>query len=381
MLLTVKEETMADSQGTSPERQFVSWLEDYMSVWTAGCITDPDLAMLDKLLFQTDLETIFRILYSVRGGDNRTALHCAICRRDTDVIRSLLICLRPVHHIKILWAAPQMEKIALTKLMFPFWIAYLCTSTWTLTSSQKFFLKFFMCYICLAECYFTVMSTATRYDDPRYDDEQYEYHWKNLLYVPYNMMGRLLELIRLFAYFQDYGLMAIKVAVYLIFPCLAFPPALILNLILLPLIYKTINPVTQMVQTLLMHIITLARQLVALDLELIAIHDFTINSEEIERKLYLRLSSINEAPIYTAMQSGLSPSDSAVILQTILEIVHPKCHDALFKAYFSIPGRVGMHQRALSGYYEYHMMFVKQKRMKARLFGECFETVIVYGSL
>ena len=135
---------MADPRGMSPEGQFVSWLEDYMSVWTAGCTTDPDLAMLDKLLHQTDPETIFRILYTVRGGDNQTALHYAICRRDTDVIRSLLICLRPVHQIKILWAAPQMEKIALTKLMFPLWIAYLCTSTWTLTSSQKFFLKIFM---------------------------------------------------------------------------------------------------------------------------------------------------------------------------------------------------------------------------------------------
>ena len=175
--------------------------------------------------------------------------------------------------------------------------------------------------------------------------------------------------------------MDIKIFVYLIIPNLAFPPTLILNLILLPLIYKSINPVTQLVQTLLMLIITLARQLVALDLELIAIHDFTINSDEIERKLYLRLSSINEAPIYTAMQSGSSPSDSAVILQTIMEIVHPMCHDALFKAYFSIPGRIGMHHRALSGYYEYHTMFVKQKRMKARLFGECLETVTVYESL
>ena len=63
---------MADPQGTSPERQLVSWLEDYMSVWTPGCTADPDLAMLDKLLHQTDPETIFRILYAVRGGDNRT---------------------------------------------------------------------------------------------------------------------------------------------------------------------------------------------------------------------------------------------------------------------------------------------------------------------
>ena len=372
---------MADPQGTSPERQLVSWLEGYMSISTSGCITEPDLAMLDKLLHQTYPETIFRILYPVRGGDNRTALQYAICRTDTDVIRSLLICLRPVHQIKILWAAPSMEKITLTKLMFPDWIAFPCTSTWTLNSSQRFCLKIFVSYIYLAECYITIMSTATGYDNPQYDDEQYEYHRKNLLYVPYKIMERLLEFIRLFAYFQDYGLMAIKVVVYLIFPYLAFPPTLILNLILLPLIYKSINPVTQMVQTLLMLIITLARQLVALNLELIAIHDFTINSEEIERKQYLRLSSIDEAPIYAAMQGGLTPSDLAVILQTILEIVHPKCHDALFKAYFSMPGRIGMHQRALSGYYEYHTMFVKQKRMKARLFGECFETVTVYGSL
>ena len=193
---------MADPQGTSPERQLVGWLEDYMSVSTPGCITEPDVAMLDKLLLKTDPQIIFRILYTVRGGDNRTALHYAICRRDTDVIRSLLICLRPVHQIKILWAAPQMEKIALTKLMFPFWIAYLWTSTWTLNSSQRLCLKFFMC---LAECYVTILSTAARHNDPQYDDEQYEYHWKNLLYVPYNMMEQLLELIRLLAYFQDYG--------------------------------------------------------------------------------------------------------------------------------------------------------------------------------
>ena len=101
---------MADPQGTSPERQLVSWLEDYMSVSTAGCITDPDLAMLDELLHQADPETIFRILYSVRGGDNRTALHCVIFRSDTDVIRSLLCSLRPAHQIKLLWTAPSMRK-------------------------------------------------------------------------------------------------------------------------------------------------------------------------------------------------------------------------------------------------------------------------------
>ena len=173
---------MADPRGMSPERHLVSWLENYMSVWTAGCITDPDLAMLDRLLHQTDPETIFRILFTVRGGDNQTALHCAICRSDTDVIRSLLCSLRPVHQIKLLWTAPSMRKYVVDQnilyVMMPLCVGmrymYLCVSTFR----RQTLLKLIITLIYVTDCCLEWSICTSYYDEEFvYDDDPYWYSY------------------------------------------------------------------------------------------------------------------------------------------------------------------------------------------------------------
>ena len=365
---------MADPQGTSPERPLVSWLEDYMSVSTSGCITEPDIAMLYKLLHQTDPETIFRILYTVRGE----IIELLYIAPYADVIRSLLCSLRPAHQIKLLWTAPSMRKYVVDQnilyVMMPLCVGmrymYQCVSTFR----WQTLLKLIITLIYVTDCCLEWSICTSYYDEEFvYDDDPYWYSYVCLQeffpYLPYDVCF-LSQSMMPWGLIDLHGLIGILV-VGLVTRCSRRWPRIRISAFIL-LVCNIIRLLKQLMQMFLFTTFKLVQQAVALDCELTAssrdalwrISHEASGSDRSSDLLAIRIVSISQAPIFTVIRGGLRPINTAAVLQTILEVVDNRYHDALFKAYFCLPGRIGITQRALKGHYEYHKMLAEEKSVQ-----------------